>query len=370
MTENNNPIRLQSRLALCVCTYKRPQLLELLLLDVKTQTLQPEAIVIVDGDSSSGQILEMLHNLRFPSSISVFYVASNHGNQTYQRYLGWQTSKSLGVKKILYLDDDLRIEQPTAIQNIVAPLDWVERKVVAVTGTLDMGMPKSDDDSLTLVELREGLPDSSNVISRFGTSRKYQPGDVTSAGNRIPVIYSGNPYEPVKWLRGGAFAIRVDSLSKEILSDDIFAMNHMRYGLCEDLIISRRLISSGEIMLAFNAVFRHPSEDPPKAYSSNAYQLAFAIAYSRKWFNDNYRGFNPPRLADRLALLKNYMAVLLLNTWRVLISFNKQRALFTYGFLRGIVYSLIKKPTSDSLTPGINWWADAEEALSNQIRIK
>jgi hypothetical protein len=162
----------------------------------------------------------------------------------------------------------------------------------------------------------------------------------------------------------------VDSLSKEVLSDDIFAMNHLRYGLCEDLIISRRLVPSGEIMLAFNAVFRHPSEDPPKAYSSNAYQLGFATAYSRKWFNDNYRGFNPPKLTDRLSLLKNYMAVLLLNTWRGLTSFNKQRSLFTYGFLRGAVYSFIKRPTSDSLTPEINWWADAEEALSKKVIVQ
>jgi hypothetical protein len=312
----------------------------------------------------------MLRALNLPGSMSVFYVASNHGNQTYQRFLGWEISKSIDAKKILYLDDDLRIEQPDAIQNITAPLEWKDKKIVAVTGTLDMGIPKSNDDSLTLTELREGLSDSSNMVSRFGTSRKYQPGDVTPAGNRIPVIYSGNPYESVKWLRGGAIAIKVNDLSKEILADDIFAMNHLRYGLCEDLIISRRLISSGKIMLAFNAVFKHPSEDPPKAYSSNAYQLAFAIAYSRKWFNDNYRGFNPPKFTDRLALLKNYTAVLLLNTWRTLISFNKQRALFTYGFLRGVIYSFIKKPVSDSLTPEINWWADSEEALSKRVVVQ
>ena len=173
-------------------------------------------------------------------------------------------------------------------------ISWIRligsKEELLPNGTLDMGMPKSNDGELTLTELRAGLGNNSLIVSQFGTSRNYQPGDITPAGNRIPLKYSGNPYEPVKWLRGGAFAIRVDSLSKEVLSDDIFAMNHLRYGLCEDFIISRRLVPSGEIMLAFNAVFRHPSEDPPKAYSSNAYQLGFATAYSRKWFNDNYRG--------------------------------------------------------------------------------
>ena len=78
MSKNNNPTRERSGLALCICTYKRPQLLELLLLDVKAQTLQPDAIVIVDGDFSSGQVLEMLRNLRLPGSMSVCYMASNH----------------------------------------------------------------------------------------------------------------------------------------------------------------------------------------------------------------------------------------------------------------------------------------------------
>jgi hypothetical protein len=357
---------LHKELALCICTYKRVQLLNLLLIDAQAQTVLPGVIIIVDGDPVSGEVQKMLRAVPFSNDIPIHYVASNHGNQTYQRFLGWRVAVLAGAQKILYLDDDLRIEQPTSIQKIVEPLDWADRKVVAVTGTLDMGVPKPDGGGLSLTELRMGFPTTSKIITWFGTSKAYSPGDVTPAGNRVPIAFHGNPYEPVKWLRGGAMAFRVENLSKDVLSDDIFAMNHLKYGLCEDLIIARRLIPSGEILLAFNAVFRHPSEDAPKAYSSKAYNLGFAIAYSRRWFNDNYRGYGVPKFSDRVALIKDFLAILMLNSWRALISLNRQRLSYVWGFFSGAIYSGFKKPTARNLTPTIDWWADAEAAIAGQ----
>ena len=43
--------------SVCIPTYQRPKILELLLRDLLAQTLQPEIIVIVDGDSFSGEVL-------------------------------------------------------------------------------------------------------------------------------------------------------------------------------------------------------------------------------------------------------------------------------------------------------------------------
>jgi glycosyltransferase involved in cell wall biosynthesis len=370
MVVNNNSLIVQQDLVLCICTYKRSQLLNLLLSDMKAQSLQPGIIIIVDGDPSSGDVQAILKDMSFLNNVTVLYIASNHGNQTYQRYLGWRVSKTAGAKKILYLDDDLRIEQPDAIRNMISPLDWTNRVIVAVTGTLNMGSPKPDGSNITLSDLKSGLSTTSNIISRFGTSRKYIPGDVTPAGNRIPIEFCGNPYESVKWLRGGAIAFRVESLSSDVLSDDIFAMNHLKFGLCEDLIISRRLINSGELLVAFNSIFIHPNENPPVAYSSKSYTLGFAVAYSRKWFNDNYRVGNRPTLMDRLILIKYYLATFFLNIWRAVISANRQRFLFGSGILSGAFYALIKNPSAKSLTPNINWWKDAEEALTHTVVIQ
>ena len=164
-------------------------------------------------------------------------------------------------------------------------------------------------------------------------------------------------------------AFRVQDLSPSVLGDDIFAMNHRRFGLCEDLIISRRLVYSGELIFAFNAVFRHPSEDAPKAYSSKAYDLAFATAYSRRWFNDNYRGFTPPKFSDRLVLAKYYLGALLLHLGRAITSFNSQRLSFAYGFFRGMLYALYMKPSARRLTPQIDWWGDADRALSQVVMV-
>lgn len=357
---------------LCICTYKRPRLLEALLEDSTLQSIQPGLVIVVDGDAKSGEVVAVLEKQQWPRDCKTVYIPSNHGNQTYQRYLGWRVAKAAGMHRLLYLDDDLRIRQTTAFENIIAPLDWPDRSIAGVTGSLVFGETgvKNDHLSVTLTDLRVGLDGDSPWVARFGASRAYIPGEVTPSGNRVPVPNRGNPYESVKWMRGGAMAFNITSLSERVLSDDIFAMNHRRYGLCEDLIIARRLLPSGELLQAFNSVFEHPGEDPPKAYSNKAFDFGYSMAYSRRWFNDNYRGFEPPRLSDRLQLSRFYLVSCLLHVYRWLRSPGKIRFLFAMGYLSGILGAITRKPTARVLTPQIDWWADAEMALQEAAQIQ
>ena len=129
-------------------------------------------------------------------------------------------------------------------------------------------------------------------------------------------------------------------------------------------------MNSGKLLFSNLAIFLHPNEDPPKAYSSKSFQFGIAYSYSRRWLNDNYRGLNNPKFTDRVALIKSFIGGLIIHWYKAIKDLNKQKILFAGGYTKGVLLAIFKKPTSKNLTPHINWWQDAEEALKNQIIIQ
>ena len=109
-------------LCICVPTYKRPHLLKLLIEDLARQRCRPETLIIVDGDSASNEVAKMLDGIASQTGPRVRYVASSHANLAYQRYLGWKVAQAEKAEILLYLDDDLRLEQGDAVAELVAPL--------------------------------------------------------------------------------------------------------------------------------------------------------------------------------------------------------------------------------------------------------
>ncbi|MEL7655691.1 MAG: glycosyltransferase [Bacillota bacterium] len=361
---------MSSNLALCICTYKRANSLRVLLDDVTKQTLQPEKLIIVDGDPGSNEVLQILDESKLETLCEIVYVASNHGNQTYQRYLGFRVAKSyVNLDYLLFLDDDLRIHHEDSIRNIIFPLTWEKPVVSSVTGNLIFSSSKiNHDEKVTLSDLRGGLLENNIFAKLLGSKGKVIPGDVSPTGNRV-LPATGQKYANIRWLSGGSIAFRLSLLDENILSDDIFAMNYLRLGLCEDLVISRRMLERGDLIFATNATFHHPSETSPTAYSSDASRFGYALAYSRRWFNDNYRGLHPPTFGDRVSLLKFFIGSLLVHWFKALVTINRSRIGFAAGFTKGVIEGLLIKPTAKNLTPNIDWWKDAEEALRNVVTI-
>ena len=76
----------KNNLSICICTYKRPELLSLLIDDIFGQSIIPDQLIIVDGDPSSGRVISILATN--PCLTEIYYLPSNHGNLPYQRYLG------------------------------------------------------------------------------------------------------------------------------------------------------------------------------------------------------------------------------------------------------------------------------------------
>jgi hypothetical protein len=163
----------------------------------------------------------------------------------------------------------------------------------------------------------------------------------------------GGAAPTVCWLRGGVMAIRADALSQVRAPDALLALAQRGWGLGEDLILARLLLSRGRIVLARRARFAHPPEANSVAYRRDDLGFGFASAYSRRLVNDYYRGEAPAQLPDRIALLQTYAGASL---WHGLQAARRRTSSrFALGYAAGAVVGLLRPPTARRLTPEIDW---------------
>ena len=125
-------------LTICICTYKRTDLVEELIDDIQNQTQQLQELIFVDGDPSSGQVLELLRRKVWAKGERISYIPSNYANLSYQRYLGWKAAQKEKTTYLLYLDDDLRIYSSEAIEKLLVPLQD-DQNIVGETCIINMG---------------------------------------------------------------------------------------------------------------------------------------------------------------------------------------------------------------------------------------
>jgi hypothetical protein len=108
----------------------------------------------------------------------------------------------------------------------------------------------------------------------------------------------------------------------------------------------------------------HPHADLPVDYPTKAQALGFATAYSRRFLNDTYRITRPPTLGDRASLLCGYAGRSLLAWWRAVTAPARHRWAYAWGFTQGAMAGIFVPPSARRLSPGVDWWADAERALA------
>jgi len=354
-------------LTICICTYQRAQLLNLLLEDISRQTVLPELIVVVDG-CPDGEVIPVLQKMALQSGISFTYLPSNHPNLSYQRYLGWLAAQEISAAYLLYLDDDLRLHQQDAIEKLVGYLQ-ADAQVVGVTSVINFG--KMDD----IFSSQPALADQQSVRNQayfflqwFRSAQKVKPGGLSPTGNRFLPIQNGK-CSTVQWLRGGVMLFRMSALTLNCFSADLFALDHIRCGKGEDTILSRRVMQFGKLVYAHDVVIDHPNSDIPKTYPTSAYKLAYATAYSRRFLNDHYRTTRQPYFRDRMALLGSYIGNGLINFGRAFVRPRRYRFAYATGYFVGSMRGLIQKPTAKNMAPQINWWADAGQAFDMKINI-
>lgn len=341
----------------CIPTYNRNRSLMNLLRKLENQTVRPDILVIADGEPASGTVLCYLESYlnKVTYQTKIVYIPANHANLPYQRYLGWKVAMRFSSKYLVYLDDDLRPAKPETIHNLLRPLQ-VETGIIGVTANI-------------VYSTGRNVKEDNRFVRFFGDSREYGPGNITPAGNRISVEFDGTNYVPVDFLSGGAMAFLTMAITENVFSRDLFAMYEKKIGKGEDTILSLRLHGSQPYLYAFNSVFFHPN-NKAVAYPTDSFKNGFAIAYSRRLINDNYRGLNPPYLRDRLALIKSYLGNNLINFVKALTHPKRYRFAYALGYFMGSLRGLIQKPSASNLTPDIDWEADAEKAISQAVVIR
>lgn len=346
---------------MCIPTYKRPHLLKLLIGDIVRQSLRPNYIIVIDGDPASEQVKQVLSNEDI--GISTIYIPSNHGNLSYQRYLGWKVANRLDVETVIYFDDDERLLLAEILTQLTDPF-LTSDDIVGVGCKIRFGQTNDNSDAALARSQKTSLI-FAPLTKIFGSGRGLQPGSITPTGNRVALVDDGSTYVATTWLHGGVMAYRMSALSNDIFSDDLFALDHIRCGLGEDTFLSRRVAAKGSLKYTFRVAVEHPNVDTPKSYPSDAYRFAYAVAYSRRFQNDYYRVYEPPHLSDRIALIKSYAGNILLAWTRTLTKPTRLHWALARGTTLGAIHGLTRSPTAKRLTPHIDWWADAEEALSH-----
>lgn len=357
------------KIHVCICTYDRVVLLSRLIDDIFTQTIHADALIIVDGDPHTGQVRSMLCGKKIPSSSTVLYIASNHANLAYQRYMGWKSSQ--GADILVYLDDDLRIPQKDAIEKTIAPLLWAKGDVVGVTAiTKEGSIDKYAKEQILVERAKSRTTMFSPLIDRLGAASNLSPGSLSPSGHRKFPLIRGREYEETQWLQGRVMAYSLSSLTQECFVDDLFALTHIHCGLGEDTVLSHRVQAKGKLLMAFCAEYEHPNDALPNSYPTEAFRLGYATSYSRRLLNDHFHGTNRPKIFDRIDLVKSYIGTSIIN-WSRAITSSKQH-LFAYasGYTLGALRGLLQKPTARNLTRHIDWWKDAEQALSNVLVIQ
>ena len=352
------------RLAVCICTYQRPVLLGRLVADLLEQETRPDALIVVDGEPASGQVRGVLESSGYAGRL--VYVASNHPNQPFQRYLGWRCAVQLQVEILLYFDDDIRLLERGTLAKIILPFSWTDRHVVGVTAQTIS--PKMEEKLARAPALLEQKQARTSALARwFGEGVRTRAGGLTASGQRVEADCAGTSYASVDCLRGRVMAFRMSALSRVNFPDDLFALAGVRAGLGEDTLISHSLLSSGELLTACEARIEHPEDELPNSYPHRAFDYGMAVAYSRRLLNDYFRWPRLPLLQDRLALARSYAGNLFLNWWRFIFHPRMHRFNYARGYTVGVWRAILRPPRAKALTPHIDWEADAQRALSSKV---
>lgn len=350
---------MRADLDICIPTFKRPELLALLLQDLALQSVLPKNIIVIDGDPESGAAKNKLRILKDTLPFSVRYVASNHANLAYQRYLGYLAS---GSRFLLFLDDDLRVYQVDALKKMI---DAFAMNETVVAATANIRFPESTKTATGSWGDRVNAKSRrrSALVDRLGASANARPGQLTPTGNRIFPIDDGSGYSSIEWLSGGVMAFKRSVLDRDFFSDDLFALTKAGCGLGEDTYLGRMAITRGDVIFVHGATFDHPNADEPKAYPIQAYRMGFATSYSRWFINNIYRGKNKPTLADRLALFKGLVGGIVFSILSALKSPAKHRFSYALGYATGALKGIYASPSARRLSPGIDWRRDADVAI-------
>lgn len=256
------------KFTLIICTFKRPQPLLTLLRSVRTQSVYPDEILIVDGspDEATQQMIRenIFENLRY------HLVPPEHRGLTKQRNFGIRnTDDSSGI--ICFLDDDTVLE-PNYFEEIIRTYQLYPEALGAggyITNEVNW-VKAADSDAKTINEFHyDGWKrkDGSRFVWRkkLGLDSDRPPGHLPefSHGRSIGFLPPSGKIYPVEQLMGG-----VSSFRKQVFETMQFSTYFQGYGLYEDADFTLRLSQRGKLFVntAARLAHYHDASGRPNKY--------------------------------------------------------------------------------------------------------
>ena len=246
----------------------RPKPLQNLLASVRTQTLYPDEILIIDG-SRDDLTKEMLETDSF-DRLRYFKVPDAHRGLTKQRNYGIARVAN-DTDIICFLDDDIVLENDYFAELIRTYSVYPDALGVGGFIIEPVVWEKADDTKPSINEFQfDGWKrkDGSRFImrKRFGLDSDAPPGFSPGFSHGRSVGFlppSGKIYE-VEQLMGG-----VSSFRKSVFDSFSFSEYFEGYGLYEDADFTLRLSKTGKLYLNTNARLYHYHDDSgrPNKYS-------------------------------------------------------------------------------------------------------
>ncbi len=242
---------------LIICTYKRAESLLRLLRSIKTQSLYPDRILIIDG-SPDGNTAKMLDANQFVN-LEYFKVDENDRGLTRQRNYGIKRLNS-DCEIVCFLDDDVILEKDF-FREIIRTYK-IKPEALAVSGHI------TNDTNWQKTEEPDGIENGHFIFdgwsrvegSRFGMRRRFglapdqAPGMMPgfSHGYSTAFLPPSNKIYEVEMLMGGISSYRT-GIFKELSFSEYFE----GYGLYEDADFSLRLARKGKLFVNTAARLEH-----------------------------------------------------------------------------------------------------------------
>jgi len=327
-----------------ITTYNRPDSLKLLVQQILQNSILPQHIIIVDSSKEINNDIQEYEK--------VIYIHSSHGNQPYQRYIGYLTSKA---EFIIFFDDDMRIEDRDALKKILdlysnPNIVGVQPNFINTNDFLSQKIPKS---KFATVSKFNKVIKYIKSLSGYYTPSK---GQLSYCG--IRGVKPKN-LEEVLYFNGGVFSCKRSYIFKNF-NFKLFDIFEDKLGMGEDTILGHTLSKEGKILYVEKPMFLH-DDQKDSTYTVDFRSYGKRVAYSRLYLSYEYI-----RLNDKSKLL----AFLHFNWyifWRIfgmivnqVLDYKYERKEILIGYIQG--YFLALKDTDKlSLFDDGDYWK--KEAL-------
>lgn len=242
---------------LIICTYKRSKPLLKLLLSVKSQTLYPNEILIIDGSSDDFTRDMLIQN--YFQDLKYYKVEEQDRGLTKQRNYGVARVQETS-EVVCFLDDDTVLE-PTYFEEIIKTYS-IHTDALGVGGYInnEIHWTKTTFDYIPKINefYYDGWKrnDGSRFIwrKRLGLDSNCPPGFFPdfSHGRSISFLPPSTKIYEVEQLMGG-----VSSFRKSIFKEFQFSTYFEGYGLYEDADFTLRLSKVGKLYINTNAQLGH-----------------------------------------------------------------------------------------------------------------